>query len=506
MRLDVRGSILDVAKDRHLFGPWFYPSHTWQAWFAFLAALFALPMTHEQWALYRQCTGRRMPPRNPAREAWIVVGRRGGKSFILALIAVYISCFVDHRLHLSRGERGTVMIIATDRRQARAIFQFIQGFLRNVPLLSKVVERETAQAFELENNIRIEIHTASFRSTRGYAIVACLLDELAYWKTETSTEPDYEIINAVRPGMAQFPNALLIGASSPYARRGALWEAYAKHFGAPTDNVLVWQADTRLMNPKIPEAVIREAMAKDPARAAAEYGAEFRSDIEGFVSREAVDACVEVGMLERAPLRERRYFGFVDPSGGSRDSFTLAIAHRDAGSLFVDAVREVRPPFSPEAVVAEFAATLRAYNVSRVTGDHYGGDWPPEQFRKCGIIYERCKKPKSDLYRDLLPLLNSRRVTLLDHARLLAQLVGLERKTGRSGKDSIDHAPAAYDDVANAVAGALAAAQNADKQKIRMGVYGYGGGPITWLSPAHERPVIRWITVPESEAPAAKGP
>ena len=55
----------------------------------------------------------------------------------------------------------------------------------------------------------------------------------------------------------------------------------------------------------------------------------------------------------------------------------------------------------------------------------------------------------------MLPILNSGRVELLDHPRLATQLTGLERRTARSGKDSIDHAPGGHDDVANAVAGAL---------------------------------------------------
>src|SRR5215831_17544223 len=50
------------------------------------------------------------------------------------------------------------------------------------------------------------------------------------------------------------------------------------------------------------------------------------------------------------------------------------------------------------------------------------------------------QKPKSDLYRDLLPAINSRKIDLLDHPRLLTQLVGLERRTARGGRDSIDHA------------------------------------------------------------------
>jgi hypothetical protein len=78
-----------------------------------------------------------------------------------------------------------------------------------------------------------------------------------------------------------------------------------------------------------------------------------------------------------------------------------------------------------------------------------------EAFRRHGIRYEPSEKPKSDLYRNLLPRINSGEVALLDIERLTNQLIGLERRTARGGRDSIDHAPGAHDDVANAAAGAL---------------------------------------------------
>ena len=65
---------------------------------------------------------------------------------------------------------------------------------------------------------------------------------------------------------------------------------------------------------------------------------------------------------------------------------------------------------------------------------------------------------KSELYRDLLPIINSGAVDLLEHDRLVMQLTSLERRTSRGGRDSIDHAPGAHDDVLNAVAGALVTA------------------------------------------------
>ena len=126
----------------------------------------------------------------------------------------------------------------------------------------------------------------------------------------------------------------------------------------------------------------------------------------------------------------------MDPSGGGSDSFALAVMHREGKIAVLDAVREVQPPFSPERVVAEFAELLRRYRVTKVYGDRYAGEWPVESFRNHGITFEASAKPKSDLYQELLPKLNSCEVDLLDLPRLIAQLAGLERRPARGGRDS----------------------------------------------------------------------
>ena len=204
--------------------------------------------------------------------------------------------------------------------------------------------------------------------------------------------------------MATIPGSMLLAASSPYAKRGALWSAYAKHLAKGGDPVLVWQAETRAMNRSVPQNFIDAHMAEDPARAESEYGAQFRSDLEAFVSREVVEAAVG-SYFEIPPSKSTTYYGFTDPSGGSRDSFTLAIAHRDrsGGGVVIDCVRETRPPFLPEQVIAEYAAVLKSYNCLTVHGDRYGGEFPPEQFRKRGIRYQPSAKSKSEIYCDFLP-------------------------------------------------------------------------------------------------------
>ena len=467
-------SILEAIADPMLFGPHFKGEDTWSAWRTFLSALFVLPMTKEQLAIYQKHTGRQTPPTTPLQSAWLICGRRSGKSFVLSLVAVFLATLRDWRPYLGPAEVGTVMVVCAERRQARVIMRFVKGLLASTPMLRQLIVGERSESITLRNRVVIEVHTASFKTTRGYSIVAALLDELAFWPTDDdSAEPDYEIINAIRPGMATIPGAMLLCASSPYARKGALWDAHRKHFGRDGDPILVWQAATRHMNATVPQRVIDEAMDADPARANAEYMAQFRSDVEAFISREIVQACVSVGVYERPPLSGTIYRGFLDFAGGSgSDSMTLAIGHKDGSVVVIDALREVKPPFSPAFAITQFVSLLKAYRIYTVEGDAYGGEFAREPLRKHSISYVLTKKGKSELYaHHLLPMLNSGRVALLDDARALQQIVGLECHTARAGRDKIDHAPGGHDDLANCIAGLVARAAGS--------VYSFGGD---WVS------------------------
>jgi hypothetical protein len=455
-------TLLDALDDPHLFAPAFHPTASWSAWRTVLKSLFALPPSSEDLTRYRTHTGRETWPSSPAREAWLIIGRRGGKSRIAALVAVYLATFRDYRPHLAPGERATIMLVAADRKQARTCMRYVVGLLDAIPMLSAMIDRRRTEAIDLDNRVTLEIHTASFRTTRGYSIAALVADELAFWPSdETAANPDVEILNAIRPAMATIPGSLLLAISSPYARKGALWSAYRQHWGRDGDPVLIWQAETRAMNPLIDDAIVAGAYAEDPASAAAEYGAQFRTDVETFISREVIESLVIPGRRELPRVPSAGYRAFTDPSGGSgTDSFTLAIGHaemRDGRRIAVlDAVREIRPPFSPESTVRELATLLRTYGITEVTGDRFAGEWPREAFRHHGVTYLVAETSKSDLYVNALPALNSRSLELLDHPRLVAQLCGLERRTARGGRDSIDHPPSGHDDLANCVAGVLA--------------------------------------------------
>lgn len=447
-------TIRDLMNDDQLFGQHF-GGDTWNAWRALLSGFYGLELTEQEAHLFKRLTRREKLPTKEHDEIWIIAGRRGGKTNIAALLAVFEAVFNDHKSKLALGERATVMILAADRKQARSAFRYVQGLLNENPMFKSLIVREDKETIELSNRCNIEVITASFRSVRGYSVPLIIADEIAFWRSEESANPDFEILNALRPAMATL-NGKLIAISSPYSKKGALYDAYRRYFGKDDPEILVAQAETLALNPKLDRKFIEKAVRHDPQSARAEYFAQFRNDIESFVSREIVEACVFPNRHELPYLSEYKYFGFVDPSGGSADAMTLAIAHREENKTVLDAIREVKPPFSPEAVVVEFANLLKEYRINEVFGDRYAGEWPRERFREHGISYEIAPKPRSDLYRDLLPKLNSHQVELLDNQTLITQLCSLERRTARSGRDSIDHGVGLHDDVANSVAGVCA--------------------------------------------------
>ena len=442
-------NIIEAMQDPELFGKQF-AGDSWAAWRTLLAGFYGLTGSVDP-ELWGSLTGRAETPTGPHNELWLPVGRRGGKSNVAALLAVYEAVFNDHKDKLSPGEVATVMIIAADRKQARTVMRYIRGLFAASPMLERMVFRDRDESIELANRCVIEVQTATHRGTRGYTVAAAICDEIAFWLSE-GANPDREIINALRPSLATL-GGKLIALSSPYARRGVLWDAYRRHY-AQDSRVLVAQAPTLAMNPTLPRRVVDDAYKDDPIAAAAEYGALFRTDVESYISVETLDACTRPSQLEIMPDSRSNYFAFVDPSGGSADAMTLCISHLDGDTVVIDCTRSVKPPFSPESVVEDFCEVLKPYRIRSITGDAYAGKWPREQFKKRGIDYRRSEKNKSEIYRDFLPLMNAHRVELPPNDQLARELIGLERRTARGGRDSIDHAPGAHDDLANAVAGA----------------------------------------------------
>lgn len=442
--------------DRQLLGH-ALPGVSFYEWRTVLLAAMGEPLFPSERKIFQKYTGGRLQePLARVDEAALIIGRRGGKDRAAATLAAFIAGLCEHP-SLAKGERGLCLLLAPDQRQATVTLNYIVAIFEQSKLLKRLIVNRTQDTLSLSNGVDIEVRSASFRRIRGVTAVCIIASEVAFfYDSETgSTNADTEILNAVRPTLATTGGPLIL-ISSPHARRGELWNIYRKHYGPKGDpRILVVQGTSLQFNRTLSPRVVERALERDPAHGNAEYNAIFRTDIETFISIEAVRDCVSEGVRERAPLSNTRYFGFCDPSGGSQDAMTLGIAHREGTNAALDALREARPPFSPQAVVDQFVSLLRSYRISRVRGDRYSGEFVRELFRKRGVEYHVSEKTKSEHYLELLAAINSKRVDLLDHDRMLAQLTSLERRNGSGGKSSVDHMPGAHDDLANVVAGAV---------------------------------------------------
>ena len=462
-------NILDLMDT--VFARWFR-GPSWEAWRVLLAVLFGLHDRIDAHGIeiYRAATGRDQLPTERIKRLDLICGRRGGKSLLASFIALFVAFFVDHSAYLQPGERAVVSLMAADKVQAGILLRYIKGFINEIAALRALVTRELREGLELSNGVSIEVRSASFKmGARGFSLCLAINDEVAFWETdETSAEPDVAIIGSQRPALATIPTSIQLNESSPHSRRGHLWNSYQQNWSKDTPGILVWKAASRRlpenpgieMNPSLDLETVRAAYEQDASAAAADFGAEFRTDLESLFTREAVMACIVSGRLELPPSENIQYSGFTDPSGGSSDSFTMAISHVDAETsrVVLDCVRERRAKFSPDEVVKEFSAVLKSYGITRVSGDRYAAEWPVERFRVHGISYDPSPMTKSELYLAALPLVNSGRCELLELPRLASQLIALERRTSRGGRDSVDHSPGGRDDVSNAVCGALVAA------------------------------------------------
>ena len=257
---------------------------SWRTWRILLIAAMGEELTDDERETRTKITGREREPGKRISELEVVAGRRGGKTIALAALATYLSTMCDHRDTLAAGETGVLLCLAQDQRIATKVLDFVEENLKRSPVLGQLVVGRSQDTLELRNSINVEVRPASFRKLRGPTYVGILADELAFWYVKSGgvsyQNPDVEVLAAARPGLLTTRGPLIM-ASSPYAKRGVLWETFKRHHGPNgSPAILVARGTTRDFNPTVRQEEIDIELEKDRARNTAEYLAEFRDDIE----------------------------------------------------------------------------------------------------------------------------------------------------------------------------------------------------------------------------------
>lgn len=443
---------------------------SWFNWYVDLAAIYAIPIGEVSRLLgrteaeilksFQKFTKRTYWPLLPATEAWILSGRKSGKSRIVSVVIAYeMLVRLDWQNRLTPGERAVFPCVAVDRLQAQIIFSFVRGILYSSKMFKAMIISETKEEIELDNGATLRVMVADKASVRGPLYIGLAADETAFWKTgDGFANPDHEVFQAFEPGIID--GGLIISISSVAGEMGLLYETYKEHFGKDGDQVLVWQSDTMAMNPCYSQSKIDRMMAKDSTVAMAEYGSIFRTDMSGLYNSMALEDCRVPGSMEMPYQTGNSYRAFVDMSGGKKDSHSLAIAHRGAdGKVIIDITREVipSPRVKPSDVCVDFAKIIKGYGLSKAVGDAYGAQWVVEGFAKEGITLEKSEKNSSEIYLYCIGPFSNRQVALPDDNRLLAQLKALMRRIVPGGKDKVlsGKTDRSHSDLSNAVCGSI---------------------------------------------------
>jgi hypothetical protein len=148
--------------------------------------------------------------------------------------------------------------------------------------------------------------------------------------------------------------------------------------------------------------------------------------------------------------------------------------------LILDCLLEIKPPFSAARAIDEFAALFMRYRIKTVYADGWAKGFVIERLQHNNLTYRPAPLTKAKIYSELLPNLNSKRVRLLDIARLRSQLLALDRRPGPGGVDVIEHPRRsdARDDAINVAAGALVmAAAHARRGRVMAVGAGLHGNP-----------------------------
>ena len=373
-----------------------------------------------------------------------------------ALLAIYFAIF--QRYKLSPGERAMVLVLAATTDQAKVVFNYIEAFLQNSEMLRQEIELSTQHEIRLKNGIVIAVHSNSFRCVRGRTLVAAILDEVSFWRSEESAAPDTETYSAILPSLLT-TNGMLVGISSPYRRMGLLYNKHKRYFGTDSDDTLVVQGSSLTFNRTLNADAIQAQREADPTAARSEWDADFRDDISGFLDDALIDRAVDHSRpLELPPRSDIFYRAFTDVAGGSKggDAYAICIAHKSKeGRLIVDVVRARPGPFDPAEVTKEYAELCKQYRIRSIVGDAYSSEWSASTWKKEGIAYIASPLTASELYIEGLPAFTRGIVSIPDHPKLLRELRLLERTATRMGREQVTHPSGCNDDLANVVFGTL---------------------------------------------------
>ena len=458
--------IITFATDPDFLGLTLFPSQE-----VFLRAQYGLPIPDDLIPLYQQMTHLEdapegVPNRNetvyePEREkgeGCVVGGVRGGKSTVIAVIALYEATRPHWAQYLQKGEPGYVIHIATTKQQTMLIIGSMTARMLDQcgDVLKDIVEVKYQEEIHLVNGMRIKSFPTRSTSFLGLPCICAILDECAHFYQETGSQrEDQSIFEALRTRTIQFQGLVkFFLLSNPEAKSGVLWNWYKD--GSQVPNRLTVQAPTWVMNPTISEEFLEERRKETPETFERFYGARFCERVESLYSEPMIESVMT--LYDESPARAGfEYVGGLDASGLSgRDRFAFSIAHKDERNQLVQDVKRSWDTIDPDEIFDEIETLCRSYGVMTVWIDQYAKGYVRHFLEKRNLLAE-VRPSLANVHVNLKNLMLGGKVSLIKDPELTDGLLNTRIYYSRSNNPTVGHPQSAFGhgDLADACASAI---------------------------------------------------
>jgi hypothetical protein len=426
-------------------------------WATFYRGIESLPLDEESTEIFRICTGRDSYEPRVYTEATAIAGRRSEKTSTCLKYFIW-KILTDKVWASKRNEELRIPIICQDMRIARSIKKSAESYLLNSPLLRNEVAENLASEIRFKNGTSLVCYPASWRSTRGISGPGAILDELAFVAIDGAS--DVELVRQVKPIMIRFGGAArLLKLSTPWQKSGVIYDELSHR--DERDDLLVWQAGTAYMTPRVSSELLEKERQADPIYFAREYEAMFTDDSTNLIPPEDINLAVRDGIREQPFVEALKssYICCADASGLSgKDSFTFGIAHRtvrgEQVGVSLDALRDWNRRGVKE-VCDEIALTMKAYSLKTIFLDQFGFSFLQELLAQRGIEALQMawsNANKTDIYLELKLALAQGTLKLLQHESSLRQLRFLGAKKTSGGAFLIGAPRGQHDDYCSVIA------------------------------------------------------
>lgn len=402
-------------------------------------------------------------------EGWAIEGRRSAKtSNFLSFILVYEALLGGHTAFASKSQQVVSFIVAQKLDVAQAIIRdFIEPLVSSSKLLEKEIVKHNTEGMAFKNGHRIAPAPPVIKNFRYFAIPVVALDECSFWyKDSESANPDFEVVRAVTPAQAQFPNRKLVGASTIWTKEGIIWEAKnAGTYGAklPDDderkarykNALVLVAPTPAMqNPLLSDRKwFEREYQKDPEAYKREILNIASDSVSGLFSETLLRKAVESAPAIREPQDDVFYVASLDPAFRG-DDFTFTIGHYEPEKGFVqDLLKRWSPKetkLNPSVILDEVKQDLLKYHVEVIYSDQYQLESLQQLALDRGfsiIGMDFTANSKSKIFGSFLQLLRNDRIHLLRDHEQFQQFLWIQRTVGHGGYVRVSAPVGKHDDL-----------------------------------------------------------